>query len=377
MKSRKVPHTQDAGNKISSQVSIWQRIGPVWFSSPWLPVDTLAVKQHGLLSMLSLAQSERLTHESLIEAYALEHRGSYRRLLFQVVRRLQSGATLIDALEQTPDVLSESMLLGLRFGNQSGTLSQSYQQLLASENPSNDESLRAMRSTRFYWYFLVAIIVLFNIFLCVFIAPTTMKMSSEMEVPLPASFVHLKSTLDWFIGHAFWLVGIMLIALVLLGSQRAKNSVRSRLQLLTRSGRLSGCSAELLRILSVAIVAGRPLAASLSTLARYHFDRRIRQRLLFARNEVEHGVDAWKSLADVGLISDKEAAAIASAPNPTAQAWTMQRLSECKADSQQQHAFFVRKVTQVIVTLVLGGIVLWTCIAFFSPLTQMVEFLSK
>ena len=107
-----------------------RRRGPGWKSTPWLPVDSRTSKQRALLQLLSLAYEQRLDSAALIVNLASEQRGIFRRRLFRLAARLRAGTPLVSALEQTPDVLSESDVLSIRFAIQSGTMAATYQSLL-------------------------------------------------------------------------------------------------------------------------------------------------------------------------------------------------------------------------------------------------------
>ena len=71
-------------------------------------------------------------------------------------------------------------------------------------------------------------------------------------------------------------------------------------------GHLANCVADLLAKLGIAAMRVAHCWRASSTLARYHFDPAIRNKLLFVRNEVEQGADTWQSMATVGLLSTSE-----------------------------------------------------------------------
>ena len=98
---------------------------------------------------------------------------------------------------------------------------------------------------------------------------------------------------------------------------------------LVRTAR-SDSTADVLQLLGVAIQTGRPLAGTLSTLARYHFDPAMRQKLLLARNEVEQGADVWQSLIEAGLLTHPEAHLLNTGERLGNQTWTMTQLVSAK-----------------------------------------------
>ena len=354
----------------------WKKAGPTWYLSTWWPGEKMESKQYSLLRLLSVCNTERLDPKPLVRALAIEHRGGYRRRLFQLAHRLDANTTLVSALEKTPDALGQGVVLALRFGSQSGTLAQTYEQLLVTERPEVDEARTMQINARGYWAVLAATIVLILLFLMYFISPTIKKVLDEFEMKLPLSFYRLLAFWEFVSAYALW-IGLVLFALGwLVRSSRSRRFFRREVaDRLFRQTSLAR-SAQLLRMLSVTVEAGRPLAGSLSTLAKYHFDRNIRQRLLMARNEVEQGASAWSSLVDAKIISQEEFQAVTGSPNRSVQSWTLRRLATVKHEIAKQRMVMLTTFLHPVVILVFAAIVLWICFSFFSVLTNMIQSLA-
>ena len=359
-----------------SRAPFWKKAGPTWYLSTWWPGEKLESKQYSLLSLLAICNTERLDPKPLVRALAVEHRGGYRRRLLRLAQRLNANTTLVNALEKTPDVLSQSVVLALRFGSQSGTLAPTYEQLLATEKPEVDEARTMQINARGYWAVLAALIVLILLFLMFFISPTIRRMLSEFEIEPPIAFYRLLVFWEFVSAYAFW-IGLAFFALGwIVWSTRFRRFFRREVEdRLFRRTSLSR-SAQLLRMLSVTVKAGRPLAGSLSTLAKYHFDRNIRQRLLMARNEVEQGAPAWSSLVDAKIISTEEFQAVTGSSNRNVQSWTLRRLATVKQEIAKQRMVMLTTFLHPVVILVYAAIVLWICFSFFSVLTNMVQSLA-
>jgi type II secretory pathway component PulF len=132
----------------------------------------------------------------------------------------------------------------------------------------------------------------------------------------------------------------------------------------------------LFRMLSINVAAGRPLAGSLSTLAKYHFDPKIRQRLLLARNEVEQGVPAWSSLVDTKLVSDAEFEALSSVGDSRVQSWMLLRMAHVKQENANQRIWMQSALVHPLLILIAASVVLWVCYSFFSFITALIQSLS-
>ncbi len=178
-------------NTIRSTVlNVGQR-GPTWFSQPWWGGDTLAARQYTLLRILALGQRERLDIVPLIFGLAIEHRGYYRRLLLTLATRINAGANLVAALEQTPDALSDEDVLALRLAAESGTWTQTFDELLKVR--VEDQRAKRLRPRLSVSYWLVVLFMAYSLLtlLMTVVAPTFAKLGSEMGLVPPQSFLRL------------------------------------------------------------------------------------------------------------------------------------------------------------------------------------------
>ena len=366
--------SSEPGDRV--RAPIWKKTGPTWYLSTWWPGESLDSMQYSLLSLLAVAHEERLDAKPLIAALADEHRGRYRRRLRLLAKRLDSKTTIVPALEKTPYALSDSVVLSLRFGSQSGTLAQTYKQLIDTEKPQVDEYRTTQSNARGYSAVLAGTMALILTFFMFFIFPTIKKMFDEFELKLPIAFQSLAMFVE-LVSSSLLLVVLAFFALGwLVWSYRSRRFFRREVadRVLGRSSLLR--SSQLLRMLSVAVEAGRPLAGSLSTLAKYHFDKNIRQRLLSARNEVEQGVPAWTSLVDAKIISPDEFQALSASSSSRDQSWTLRQLATVKQAISDQRVIVRTAFIQPIVILIFASVVLWICFSFLSVLANLINSLA-
>ena len=367
-------NSSEPGGRV--RIPFWRKTGPTWYLSTWWPGESLDSMQYSLLSLLAVAHEERLDPKPLIAALADEHRGRYRRRLRLLAKRLDSKTTIVPALEKTPYALSDSVVLSLRFGSQSGTLAQTYKQLIDTEKPQVDEYRTTQSNARGYSAVLAGTMALILTFFMFFIFPTIKKMFDEFELKLPIAFQSLAMFVE-LVSSSLLLVVLAFFALGwLVWSYRSRRFFRRQVadRVLGRSSLLR--SSRLLRMLSVAVEAGRPLAGSLSTLAKYHFDKNIRQRLLSARNEVEQGVPAWTSLVDAKIISPDEFQALSASSSSRDQSWTLRQLATVKQAISDQRVLVRTAFIQPIVILIFASVVLWICFSFLSVLANLITSLA-
>ena len=174
-----------------------------WRLSTWWPSDALESMQHSLLQILSVAHRERLDVTPLVANLAEEHRGRYRRRLRRLALRLADGTPLVDALEQTPDVLKDEDVLAIRFASQIGTLGPMYDSLLSDSADHDNRASTVRRQAFIYSFFTLCILVLAIFFLVTFILPTLKKITEEFGLPGSNPFFQtFLSVTDWFVRNA-------------------------------------------------------------------------------------------------------------------------------------------------------------------------------
>ena len=343
-----------------------------WASSPWWADDDIDTKQLALLRLLSVAHSEQLPVAPLVAALSSEQRGSYRRELRRLAKRLET-MPLIAALEQTPGALKDELVLSLRFATQSGTLNETFAELLSPETLPGADAMRQWQDTKLYLIVLAVVSTLLLVFQSMIVAPTFKKICSEFEVALPSSFQYLMFTIET-VGRFGWLLffGLFLLA-VLWRSARFqrffRRHVAAQIVPLVVLLRIS----HLLNLLSHAIRAGRPLPAALSSLARHHYDRQLRQRLLFARNEVEQGEEVWKSLVDARILTAKEAVAISDSSTNAIRVWVMSAIAKNKELTAHYKLAARIEYIKPLVIVCFAALVLWISYAYFSVLTTFIH----
>ena len=348
------------------------RRGPTWFSHTMWGGEPLAVRQYSLLRILALAHRERLDVVPLIASLAMEHRHFYRRTLSTLAARIEAGASLVAALEQTPDALSDEDVIALRLAGESGTWSQTFNELLKSRMEEQRATRLRPPNSASYWLAVLLIAYLLVTVLMNVVAPTFSKLGEEMGLNPPESFRRLVQFADP--RNLGW---VMLLTIVLVLWFTWFRAPRRFIQRQVAPTLLPPVAqqqiVELIRMLAVAVEAGRPITGALSTLARYHSSRRLRHRLLFTRNEIEQGAEVWHGLAQSRVIDAAEAEALSKSPNNQVTAWTLRELAQKRFSIASRRTAALATLIEPALTLLFGAFVLWVCYAFFQYLVNFIS----
>ena len=126
-------------------------------------------------------------------------------------------------------------------------------------------------------------------------------------------------------------------------------------------------------MIAIASNAGRPMAGALSTLARYHFDSTLRNKLSFVRNEMEQGANLWQSMSAVDLLTDADVRALNLAERLGNRTWVLTQLANAKNRRAIRRLDYASQLVLPAVVLLMGLFVLFQALALFTPLTNIIR----
>ncbi|HMP06988.1 MAG TPA: hypothetical protein PJ982_11600, partial [Lacipirellulaceae bacterium] len=309
-------------------MNLWSAKRPAWPDEPgsftgWWPWRTRAVARRSLVRLLAAATEERLALAPLLEAWAVDQRGVQQRRVRRLAQLLREGVPLAEAVEQAPGALGDADVLAVQFGVQSGALATTLRDAVAHDaNPAGPQ----VRKMVLYLGFVALAAAAIVAFTQVKIAPMFQQIYDDFDLDTPLAFRAATRVADGL--ASFWPVAALAalaaawIAFTIRGGRWFRRQVAGRLLQPVRELR----SADVLQKLQVAAAAGRPLAGSLSTLARQHYDPAMRHKLLFVRNELEQGAEPWDSMAAAGLLDGAEADLLRSADRLGNRPWALGEL---------------------------------------------------
>jgi type II secretory pathway component PulF len=346
----------------------------------WLPVPLPGFwrrratwgQQKSLLRLILVAIEENLPLSPLVAAWANDEWYPQRQRLCRLADLLRAGTPLADAVEEVRGVLGDEDILAIRFGVQSGTLAAALRERLNDPGPLASTVSPRLRQTFFY---LIAMLVLGSVivtFVQIKIVPTFNGIARDFDMPSPmllrwSSEISNGLATYWYL----FLLAVLAICWLAFSSWPGRRLRRAILTRLIRPLR-DLHTADVLEKLSVAVDAGRPVAGALSTLARYHFDPSLRNRLLFIRNEVEQGADIWQSMAAVGLLNPPESRVMETADRVGNRSWALLQIAAAKKQRTMRRLGRWSELALPAVVLLFGAYVLFQALGVFGFLAQVV-----
>jgi type II secretory pathway component PulF len=336
------------------------------------PPVTTATQRRSLLRLIRVGVEENLPLNELIKAWGADERGIQRRRLKRLSRLLEEGVPLANAVESIPGLLRDEDVLAIRFDVQSGTRTAAIRQRLDVPTPSSVVGLQRMRDTTIYFLLVACIGVLLVSFNMIWIAPLINSVFNDFGLRTPKVFQWWRHFAMFWVNYWYlFVLSVCVVVACYFSAYPGRLIRRSVLGRFVFPLRERG-SADVLQKLAISSTAGRPIAGALSTLARYHFDPALRHKLLFVRNELEQGAELWSSMAAVDLLSAPEQRLLETADHVGNRPWVLTQLANLKLRCNARRVERLSQLLMPSFVLVMGGIVLFQCLAVFVPLIEIV-----
>ena len=339
-----------------------------WLVMPWWPSDTLNAKQRGLLRLLALAHRESLDLKPLIDNYSREHRGRYRRKLTKLLRRLENATPIISAIEQVPDVIRDQDLLALQVAAKTGSLDSAYDELLGTQQYFGELHQGFKQNLQIYTYIMAVVFLFITSFITTFIFPVLQQMNKEFGMELDGHSLLLIEIVDYWINQ--WL-GLFFLAIFVSGFLNWSISFRRVFRNLVAyiSPRIGSiANGEILDLLALALMSGRPATAIIPVLASHHFDRRVRYRLQMVNTQSDN---LWAALSKYKILSAKESEILGAIEQPERLVWCLREFADRRRYQLIQKRNLKMRLLHPLITMIFAILVLLLGSALLRFLAEM------
>lgn len=349
-----------------------------WSLTPWLQREHPKSMQYSLLRALSIADLENLDVKQLIESLAYEHWGAHRHRLLRLARCIPENKDWLAALERHTGLVGSHALTALRVGKRSNTMDATWKELLKNERPVDASSLRLTRNRWMYWPFVALLFLVVGSYALYSPRGVFRQLNRSFpNVTLPWTFQTLAMALEFLTDHlgAFVVGGVIVV--VLSAAPASRVWIVQCLAMCVPWRRQAQESSQLLRHLSVLHSEERPLSESLSVLHSNYLDTRSRNRLAAMFRETTANENGWQCLIKHRIMSQDEVSAVEQAANASVRSWILGHLATKRRESLYFRGLIGGMLTQPILTLVFGGMVLWIALAMMGMLNELVYSLAE
>jgi type II secretory pathway component PulF len=339
----------------------------------WWPFYTTAQQSRSLLRLIAVALEENLPLAPLLEQWAVDERGVQKQRLQRLVRLLNRGRSLPDALEEVRGLLNDRDILAIRFDAQSGTRTAAVRKILDEPPRGIANEVYRPRRALLYFFTVVPLGLIVIAFTQIKVIPKLIRIFSTYDIDRPPALSWSLQLVDFVLSY-WWLGPLAIFALLWIlfsthGGRAFRHSTLGRFFFSSNESLAAG----VLQMVRVALSAGRPFPSAISTLARYHYDPSVRHKLLFVRNEVEQGADSWNSMAAAGLITSAEVRLLKTADRLNNRPWILDQLVAGKERRARQRLARAGEFLLPFLVLLIAGLVVFQALTVFHPLMRLME----
>jgi type II secretory pathway component PulF len=333
-------------------------------------------QQDSLLWTLAIATERGMPLGSTVAAFAEQYRGRYRYRVLNLAAQLDWGASLPEALERVPRVVSRDALLMAHVGQRTNRLPEALR-MAASSRASQLPIWTAIASRFAYVLALLLAIQSITGFLLYFITPKFEAIFKDFGLGLPTVTVAVINMSHALVKYGFltvWAFPVELILLIFLPFSFL-GWVNYDVPLFDRLLRRRHF-ALIARAISLSVDAGQPIESGLTTLASFYPTWWVRRKLIKVEEAVHRGVSWIDALLRQGLIQPSDAEVLTAATKVGNLGWVLRELSE---SSERRLAYRFQAVVQTLfpfVVVCIGVFIFLLLVAFFSPLVQLIGRLS-
>jgi general secretion pathway protein F len=332
------------------------------------------MKQQVLLGALAATVDRGVPLTQTLDAFAHEMGGFYGVHVAQFSHLLKQGMSVPGALYRTPKVFPNVALPLLLIGFDAGAPGEALRRSLKSVESRPVAGTIAGRLV----YLAIFILMSFGIltFLMVKIAPIYGKIFVEFGQDLPPVTLRFLDAahLAYDGGFLVW-ISLFLPLIGIYGVLRYFGVITwdpPGVGRLTRRLR----DAAVIEGLALAVENRQPLPSCLATLARQYPQSAGRGQLNGIATDLESGMAVWDVLYSRGLIGRADRTLLEAAHRAGNLDWA---LSEVAAHQRRRWFYQLHYTANLLypaLVLLMGALVLFTMLAFFSPLVQLIKHLA-
>jgi type II secretory pathway component PulF len=341
-----------------------------------------STRQTTLLWTLAVAVEKQFPLVPFLEALADEGGGRWRMKVRGLAELIAAGVSIPDALEAVPRLLPGDTVALIRVGAQTGNLSGALREAAGLARRRSENNGMRFQGTLLYLCGLLFILAVISSFIMIWIIPKFKAIFQGFETRLPPLTEAVIQACD--LGAAYWYLAVA-FPLAIAAMWLVPSAVAEAMGWAPawgRPGRLSYYyfprfkTPHILRCLSIAVDAGRPLSDALAALAARHADKLLRLRATVLADEIGRGNDCWQSLYRARMLRPGEAAMLEAAERVGNLAWALRGM----ADGIERRAEYRYQVAMEFVhpalILVIGSVIGIFCVSMFLPVIVLVRQLS-
>lgn len=297
-----------------------------------------------------------------------------RSRLRTLARRLEAGSPLPAALRNSSGLVSNETLTLIQVGQKTGRLAETLE-LADAIRRAGAPGRNLFFGGLFYFLGILLLIQRAELWLLSYLRDLTESFLEIEGLPLPSatSFLHQEG---WIlrnrpIFNATFALEILIVVAALL-----RLIAGDRLPWFRRAARAK-YSALTMRSLSFFLETERPATEAFQSLLETLQRRWVRQAVRRALSRTEKGEDWITCIYEENLIRLVDAEAIRAARRAGNEVWVLRELARRAERRRLDQAARGMRLLQIIGVVVLGALIFGLAVSFFSPLIDLIDYLSR
>ena len=306
---------------------------------------------------------------------------SFGRVIGEVTREVESGATLSDALGKHKAVFDDLFRNMVAAGEAGGVLDEILARL-ANYIEKADALKRKIQSAMVYPVVVLTVALGATAFMLIFIIPTFAKMFTDFggELPLPTKIVLMMSH---FLQSFWWalLVGAALIVVAFNRYYATENGRRVIDQALLKMPvlgdvLLKGAVARFTRTLGTLISSGVPILSGLEIVARTAGNKIISEAIMSARASIREGETVSAPLKASGVFPPMVTQMISVGEQTGALDEMLTKIAVFYESEVDTAVDTLTSIIEPVMIVVMGGIVGGMVVAMYLPMFKLISVVS-
>ena len=303
---------------------------------------------------------------------------SFGRVIGEVTREVESGATLSDALGKHKAVFDDLFRNMVAAGEAGGVLDEILARL-ANYIEKAEALKRKIQSAMVYPVVVLTVALGATSFMLIFIIPTFAKMFMDFggELPLPTKIVLMMSH---FLQSFWWalLVGAALLGVAFTRYYATDNGRRVMDQALLKMPilgdvLLKGAVARFTRTLGTLIASGVPILSGLEIVARTAGNKIISEAIMTARTSIREGETVSAPLKASGVFPPMVVQMISVGEQTGALDEMLTKIAVFYESEVDTAVDTLTSVIEPVMIVVMGGIVGGMVVAMYLPMFKLIS----
>ncbi len=306
---------------------------------------------------------------------------SFGRVVAEVTREVESGATLSDGLGKHKNVFDELFRNMVAAGEAGGVLDEILMRLAAYIEKA-DALKRKIQSAMVYPVVVLTVAIGATSFMLIFIIPTFAKMFSDFggELPLPTKIVLVLSN---FL-RSFWWVGVLGAVAGFVGLKRFYGTDPGRRTIdglmlkfpVLGDVLLKGAVARFTRTLGTLIASGVPILSGLEITARTAGNKVISDAIMTARVSIREGETVAAPLKASGVFPPMVVQMISVGEQTGALDEMLTKIAVFYESEVDTAVDTMTSIIEPVMIVIMGGIVGGMVVAMYLPMFKLISVVS-